>query len=125
MGEITMNITTNENKTERIMDVDLSMRAKNILRREGIHTIDDLCNLNRMELSVLRGCGPKTEKEILDAIRWGRIYNVQPKDISDAAEEQSLKARRAHRKPIYDNPEETYDRPVDLDAALDDLPSMF
>ncbi len=61
-----MSTTTNENKTERIMDVDLSMRAKNILRREGIHTIDDLCNLNRMELSVLRGCGHKTEKEILD-----------------------------------------------------------
>lgn len=65
------------------------------------------------------------EQQILEAIRWGRIYNVQPSEIADAAQEQSLKARKNHGTPIYDNPEETYENPIDLDAALDNLPSMM
>ncbi len=65
------------------------------------------------------------EQQILEAIRWGRIYNVQPGEVADAAQEQSLKARQNRRTPIYDNPEETYEKPMDIDAALDNLPSMM
>ena len=107
---------------------DLSVEAMEYYYGRSIDTLLEEQKIDKVASEMLVNDDAlklETEKEILDAIRWGRIYNVQPKDISDAAEEQSLKARRAHRKPIYDNPEETYDRPVDLDAALDDLPSMF
>ena len=65
------------------------------------------------------------EQEILDAIRWGTIYTIQPGEMASAAEQQSVSARRNHRTAIYDNPEEVFDKPMDIDAALDNLPSMM
>ena len=65
------------------------------------------------------------EEEIMEAIRWGTIYTIQPGEMADAAQEQSENARRHHRTAIYDNPDETFEQPMDLDAALDSLPSMM
>ncbi len=66
----------------------------------------------------------ENERQILDAIRWGRIYNVQPNVAADAAEQQSERARRTRTEAVYDNPGEVYDQPMDLDSALEDLPGL-
>lgn len=59
--------------------------------------------------------------DILEAVRWGSIFVVQPGDVANCAEEQSANAKRTGRTGIYSNPGETYRQPsqVDMDNALD------
>ena len=65
------------------------------------------------------------EQEILDAVRWGTIFTIQPSEMASAAQDQSENARRRNQTAIYDDPEEVFEEPMDLDAALDNLPSMM
>lgn len=65
------------------------------------------------------------EAKIMEEIRWGTVFTVPPEELADAAAEQSIRAHNNHTKAIYDDPGETYDSPMDLDAALDNLPSTM
>jgi len=97
-----------------IIDLELSIRSSNAIRREGIETVDDLIKLTIREFKTIPGLGPKSlleiawtlaqlptgefiikqeeEKEILSKSRaFDRI-----KQITDEASKNDTK-RNAHR----------------------------
>ena len=49
-------------------DLDLSVRSYNCLKRNGIKTVQDLCNMKESELMTVRNLGKKSYKEILDKL---------------------------------------------------------
>lgn len=66
----------------------------------------------------------KNSDKILEAIRWGEIFNVPVKAVNDAVEEFSEKAEKSGSKPIIENPRETYNNTSDGESALDSFTSM-
>ena len=52
-----------------IEDLDFSVRAYNCLKRDGIHTLQDLVNKSESEMMRIRNLGKKSLKEVLDKIR--------------------------------------------------------
>jgi len=52
-----------------IEDLDFSVRAYNCLKRDGIHTIQDLVNRSESDMMKIRNLGKKSLKEVLDKIR--------------------------------------------------------
>ena len=52
-----------------IEDLDFSVRAYNCLKRDGIHTIQDLVNKSESDMMKIRNLGKKSLKEVLDKIR--------------------------------------------------------
>lgn len=50
-------------------DLDLSVRSYNCLKRNGIKTVQDLCNMKESELMTVRNLGKKSYKEILDKLQ--------------------------------------------------------
>jgi DNA-directed RNA polymerase subunit alpha len=52
-----------------IEDLDFSVRAYNCLKRDGIHTLQDLVNKSESEMMKIRNLGKKSLKEVLDKIR--------------------------------------------------------
>ena len=52
-----------------IEDLDFSVRAYNCLKRDGIHTLQDLINKSESEMMKIRNLGKKSLKEVLDKIR--------------------------------------------------------
>lgn len=59
-----------ENKYNSMIleDLDLSVRSYNCLKRNGIKTVQDLCNMKESELMTVRNLGKKSYKEILDKL---------------------------------------------------------
>ena len=59
-----------ENKFNQMVleDLDLSVRSYNCLKRNGIKTVQDLCNMKEAELMTVRNLGKKSYKEILDKL---------------------------------------------------------
>ena len=51
-----------------IEDLDFSVRAYNCLKRDGIHTLQDLVNKSESEMMKIRNLGKKSLKEVLDKI---------------------------------------------------------
>lgn len=51
-----------------IDDLDLSQRPNNCLRRAGITTIGQLCELTETQLKKIRNMGIKSVKEVIDAL---------------------------------------------------------
>lgn len=49
-------------------DLDLSVRSFNCLKRNGLKTVQDLCNMKEAELMTVRNLGKKSYKEILDKL---------------------------------------------------------
>lgn len=49
-------------------ELDLSVRSYNCLKRNGLKTIQDLCNMKESELMTVRNLGKKSYKEILDKL---------------------------------------------------------
>jgi DNA-directed RNA polymerase subunit alpha len=49
-------------------DLDLSVRSYNCLKRNGLKTVQDLCNMKESELMTVRNLGKKSYKEILDKL---------------------------------------------------------
>lgn len=49
-------------------DLDLSVRSFNCLKRNGLKTVQDLCNMKESELMTVRNLGKKSYKEILDKL---------------------------------------------------------
>lgn len=58
----------NKYSTMSIEDLDLSVRSSNCLKRNGLKTIQDLCNMKESELMIVRNLGKKSYKEILDKL---------------------------------------------------------
>ena len=52
-----------------IEDLDFSVRAYNCLKRDGIHTLQDLVIKSESEMMKIRNLGKKSLKEVLDKIR--------------------------------------------------------
>ena len=52
-----------------IEDLDFSVRAYNCLKRDGIHTLQDLVNKSESEMMKIRNLGKKSLKQVLDKIR--------------------------------------------------------
>lgn len=67
-------ISTAENTVENkfnsmtLEDLDLSVRSYNCLKRNGLKTVQDLCNMKESELMTVRNLGKKSYKEILDKL---------------------------------------------------------
>ena len=51
-----------------IEELDLSTRASNSLKRAGIHTIQDLINKRKIEVTKIRNLGKKSLQEVLDKV---------------------------------------------------------
>ena len=52
-----------------IEELDLSVRAYNCLKRDAIHTLQDLTSKSEVEMSKIRNLGKKSLKEVLDKVR--------------------------------------------------------
>ena len=52
-----------------IEDLDFSVRAYNCLKRDGIHTIQDLVNKSESDMMKIRNLGKKSLKEVLEKVR--------------------------------------------------------
>ena len=63
-----------ENSTQKtletpIEELDLSVRAYNCLKRDAIHTLQDLTSKSEAEMMKIRNLGKKSLKEVLDKVR--------------------------------------------------------
>ena len=69
------------------------------------------------------------EDGILEAVRWGSIYSVQPQDFSDAAKEMNDISQKNHSiDPVFDDKKTIGSiNDIDLAAVADanDIPSAF
>ena len=74
-----------ENKfsTMSIEDLDLSVRSSNCLKRNGLKTIQDLCNMRESELMTVRNLGKKSYKEILDKLAELGLSLQQEENIKE------------------------------------------
>lgn len=67
-------MAVNEEKPENkfnnmnLEELDLSVRSYNCLKRNGLKTIQDLCNMKESELMTVRNLGKKSYKEIIDKL---------------------------------------------------------
>lgn len=60
--------TVNEEDSEKIDELEISVRAYNALRRVGINTIDDLCKLTEAELRKIKNLGKVSAEEVITAL---------------------------------------------------------
>ena len=58
---------------KKIIDTDLSVRAKNCLISCDVFTVGDLCALNGIELKRWRNLGRKTHKDIIDFMNENKV----------------------------------------------------
>lgn len=63
-----------ENSTQKtletpIEELDLSVRAYNCLKRDAIHTLQDLTSKSESEMMKIRNLGKKSLKEVLDKVK--------------------------------------------------------
>ena len=52
-----------------IEELDFSVRAYNCLKRDGVHTLQDLVNKSDAEVMKIRNLGKKSLKEVLDKVK--------------------------------------------------------
>ena len=64
-------------------DLDLSVRSSNCLKRNGLKTIQDLCNMRESELMTVRNLGKKSYKEILDKLAELGLSLQQEENIKE------------------------------------------
>ena len=77
-------------------DLDLSVRSFNILKRAGIHSLQDLLHKSKKELLKFRGMGKATSDEIISKLEeHGLIFNedgeLELKEIEETIETEDLK----------------------------------
>ena len=62
---------TKHNKPEELdeEELDLSVRAYNCLKRDAIHTLQDLTSKSESEMMKIRNLGKKSLKEVLDKVK--------------------------------------------------------
>lgn len=58
----------NQFSSMTLEDLDLSVRSYNCLKRNGLKTVQELCNMKESELMTVRNLGKKSQKEILDKL---------------------------------------------------------
>lgn len=63
--------------SDPIEELDLSVRAYNVLKREGVSTIDQLCELTQEELYDMRNMGFRTVDDVMARLqmRGRRLRN--------------------------------------------------
>ena len=66
--------TENKYSARTLEDLDLSVRSYNCLKRNGLKTVQDLCNRKESELRTVRNLGKKSYKEILDKLAVYGLY---------------------------------------------------
>ena len=71
------NSLSNGYRNVDIYDLELSIRATNVLKRNGINTLCDLSKLNKGQLFKMRNMGRKTMDEILEKLR---DYGIELED---------------------------------------------
>lgn len=54
--------------SRRIDSIELSQHARKCLLQTNVRTVRELATLTEAELSKLKGCGPKTIREIREAL---------------------------------------------------------
>ena len=52
----------------RIEDLELTCRTYHLLKREGVHTLDDLREFIKLDLSQIRNFGRSSKEEITDLL---------------------------------------------------------
>ena len=52
-----------------IEELDLSVRAYNCLKRDAIHTLQDLTSKSESEMMKIRNLGKKSLKEVMDKVK--------------------------------------------------------
>ncbi len=52
-----------------IEELDLSVRAYNCLKRDAVHTLQDLVNKSENEMMKIRNLGKKSLKEVIDKVK--------------------------------------------------------
>lgn len=60
--------TENKYNALNLEELDLSVRSYNCLKRNGLKTVQDLCNMKESELMTVRNLGKKSYKEIIDKL---------------------------------------------------------
>jgi len=55
------------NEKSSFLEVEFSVRAANVLHRNGVRTVGDLLGLDSISVRKLKGCGPTTSEEIMSA----------------------------------------------------------
>lgn len=60
--------TVNEEDSEKIDELELSVRAYNALKRSGLNTIDDVCKLTKEELCGIKNLGKVSVDEVITAL---------------------------------------------------------
>lgn len=65
------------------------------------------------------------QDEILEAVRWGTIYDIPPRDLTRMADEQCTEAAEKGFDPIYTPLEDLEESSYDFDKVLEDMPSMM
>lgn len=58
----------NQFNSMTLEDLDLSVRSYNCLKRNGLKTVQELCNMKESELMTVRNLGKKSYKEILEKL---------------------------------------------------------
>lgn len=58
----------NQFNSMTLEDLDLSVRSYNCLKRNGIKTVQELCNMKESELLTVRNLGKKSYREIIDKL---------------------------------------------------------
>lgn len=65
---VTEQKSENKYNALNLEELDLSVRSYNCLKRNGLKTVQDLCNMKESELMTVRNLGKKSYKEILDKL---------------------------------------------------------
>lgn len=77
--------TVNEEDSEKIYELELSVRAYNALKRVGINTIDDLCKLTEAELRKIKNLGKVSAEEVITALteKGRHLFVEEDRDEED------------------------------------------
>ena len=74
-----------EEDSEKIDELELSVRAYNALRRSGLNTIDDVCKLTKEELCGIKNLGKVSVDEVIAhlAVRGRYLFDAEEVRCAD------------------------------------------
>ena len=78
MREVTEKVAPEED-SEKIDELELSVRAYNALKRVGLNTIDDVCKLTNAELRGIKNLGKVSAEEVIAklAVRGRYLFDEE------------------------------------------------
>lgn len=74
-----------EEDSEKIDELELSVRAYNALKRSGLNTIDDVCKLTKEELCGIKNLGKVSVDEVIAhlAVRGRYLFDAEEVQCAD------------------------------------------